>query len=134
MNKTHWWAKSKREHWPLTIFILYLVKHVLFMFISYWGLIYRLDICYYSFLFLFTTYLLLRFYWVRGPGRLKKIKVQILKFWFVGNLDYRKTNPISSPMTTIIFMFVCLNIEDLFEVVLFQSVFQHFSSTPLLGD
>lgn len=33
-------------------------------------------------------------------------------------------------MTGIIFIFLCLNIEDLFEVVLLQSVFQHLSPTP----
>lgn len=66
----------------------------------------------------------------RGPGRLKKKKFQTLKCWFVGNLDYRKTSSIPGLKTGTIFMFLCLNIEDLLEVVLFKSVFQQLSPTP----
>lgn len=78
--------------------------------------------------FHFPLTLYLVFIFTRGPGRFKKF--QTLKCWFVGNLDYRKTSSMPGLKTGTIFMFLCLNIEDLFEVVLFKNVFQHLSPTP----
>lgn len=99
------------------------------MLINYWGLIHWLTLCYHTAsCFHLQLTLNLVFIWTRGPGKLKNL--QTLKCWFVGNLDYRKSSSLPAPMTGTIFMFLCLNIEHLFEIVRFKSVFQHLSPTP----
>lgn len=99
------------------------------MFISYWELIHHLTFCYHiiSYFHLRHSFYLF-FFWVRGSG--KFLKNTDSKVLICGKSGLQGYQPILGCMTGTIFLFLCLIIEDLFEAVLFKSVFQHLCPTP----